>query len=71
MNRVLLTGRLTRDPEMRSLPSGKTVTNFSVATNEYRGGEERTEYHSVVTWERCLVAYNQSTYDLGRPRWWV
>jgi len=52
MNRVLLTGRLTRDPEMRSLPSGKVVTNFSVATNEYRGGEERTEYHSVVTWER-------------------
>ena len=52
MNRVLLTGRLTRDPEMRSLPSGKTVTNFSIATNEYRGGEERTEYHSVVTWER-------------------
>jgi hypothetical protein len=30
---------------MRSLPSGKAVTNFSVATNEYRGGEERTEYH--------------------------
>ena len=52
MNRVLLTGRLTRDPEMRSLPSGKTVTNFSVATNEYRGGEEHTEYHAVVTWER-------------------
>ena len=25
------------------------VTNFSVATNEYRGGEERTEYHSIVT----------------------
>ena len=52
MNRVLLTGRLTRDPETRSLPSGKTVTNFSIATNEYRGGEERTEYHSIVTWER-------------------
>ncbi len=52
MNRVLLTGRLTRDPEMRSLPSGKTVTNFSLATNEYRGGEERTEYHDIVTWER-------------------
>jgi single-strand DNA-binding protein len=52
MNRVLLTGRLTRDPEMRTLPSGKVVTNFSVATNEYRAGEERTEYHTVVTWER-------------------
>ncbi len=59
MNRVLLTGRLTRDPEMRTLPSGKTVTNFSVATNEYRGGEERTEYHSVVTWERLAQICGQ------------
>src|SRR5881394_3528954 len=37
VNRVLLTGRLTRDPEMRSLASGKAVTQFSVATNEYIG----------------------------------
>jgi single-strand DNA-binding protein len=59
MNRVLLTGRLTRDPEMRALPSGKTVTNFSVATNEYRGGEERTEYHSIVTWERLAEICGQ------------
>ena len=59
MNRVLLTGRLTRDPEMRSLPSGKTVTNFSVATNEYRGGEERTEFHSIVTWERLAEICGQ------------
>ena len=29
MNKVLLTGRLTRDPELRSLASGKTVTQFS------------------------------------------
>ena len=46
-------------PEMRSLPSGKAVTNFSVATNEYRGGEERTEYHSVVTWERLAEICGQ------------
>ena len=59
MNRVLLTGRLTRDPEMRSLPSGKTVTNFSLATNEYRKGEEYTEYHSVVTWERLAEICGQ------------
>jgi len=59
MNRVMLTGRLTRDPEMRSLPSGKTVTNFSVATNEYRKGEEYTEYHSVVTWERLAQICGQ------------
>jgi len=53
VNRVLLTGRLTRDPEMRSLSSGKSVTQFSVATNEYRGGGgEKAEYHNVVTWDR-------------------
>ncbi|MFH0751841.1 MAG: single-stranded DNA-binding protein [Chloroflexota bacterium] len=53
MNRVLLTGRLTRDPEMRALASGKHVTAFSVATNEYIGkGREKAEYHAVITWER-------------------
>ena len=53
MNKVLLTGRLTRDPEMRALASGKHVTSFSVATNEYVGnGREKAEYHSVIAWER-------------------
>src|SRR6187397_3285524 len=53
MNKVLLTGRLTRDPEMRSLASGKNVTTFTVATNEFIGhGKERAEYHPVVTWDR-------------------
>src|SRR5881392_3479732 len=53
VNRVLLTGRLTRDPEMRSLASGKAVTQFSVATNEYVGqGKEKAEYHNIVTWDR-------------------
>ncbi len=53
MNKVLLTGRLTRDPELRVLASGKNVTTFSVATNEYVGsGKEKAEFHSVVTWDR-------------------
>ena len=53
MNKVLLTGRLTRDPEMRALASGKSVTQFSVATNEYAGhGKERAEYHNIVTWDK-------------------
>src|SRR3954454_12935646 len=52
MNRVLLTGRLTRDPEMRSLASHKTVTNFSVETNDYQRGQEKAENHTVVTWDR-------------------
>ena len=52
MNRVLLTGRLTRDPEMRTVANGKTVAQFSIATNEYRGGQEKAEFHTVVTWDR-------------------
>lgn len=52
MNRVMLTGRLTRDPEMRTVSNGKTVTTFSIATNEYRGGQEKAEFHTVVTWDR-------------------
>ena len=59
MNRVLITGRLTRDPEMRKLATGKTVTQFSVATNDYRGGAEKAEYHSVVTWDRLAEICGQ------------
>jgi single-strand DNA-binding protein len=59
MNRVLLTGRLTRDPELRTLASGKTVTQFSLATNDYRGGKEYSEYHSVVTWDRLAEICGQ------------
>jgi single-strand DNA-binding protein len=53
VNKVMLTGRLTRDPEMRSLASGKNVTTFTVASNEFiGGGREKAEYHPVVTWDR-------------------
>ena len=53
MNRVVLTGRLTRDPEMRSLASGKSVTTFTVASNQFLGGgKEKAEYSNVVTWDR-------------------
>ena len=53
MNKVILAGRLTRDPEMRALASGKHVTQFSLATTEYAGnGQERPEYHNIVVWDR-------------------
>lgn len=55
INKVILVGRLGKDPEVRSTPSGTTVTKFSVATDERftdRAGEkqERTEWHNVVAW---------------------
>ena len=52
MNRVLLTGRLTRDPELRSTAAGKAVAQFSVASHEYVAGKEKSEFHSVVAWDR-------------------
>ena len=58
MNRVLLTGRLTRDPEMRVVSDNKRVTQFSIATNEYRGGQEQTEFHTIVTWVQVHTAYH-------------
>jgi single stranded DNA-binding protein len=69
MNKVLLVGRLTRDPELRTLPSGKHVTTFSVATNEYRGQNagERTEYHAIVAWDYCTVDANRDTIDATEP----
>ena len=60
MNRVLLTGRLTRDPELRALASGKSVTTFNVATNEYAGGgKEKAEFHTIVTWDKLAQVCGQ------------
>ena len=55
LNKVMLIGRLTRDPEMRYTPSGAPVTTFSLATNRYGQGpdgekKEYTDYHNVVVW---------------------
>ena len=53
LNKVQLIGNLTRDPEMKSLPSGIKVTTFSLATNrswkdQTGTRKEATEYHNVV-----------------------
>jgi single-strand DNA-binding protein len=55
LNRVMLIGRCTADPEMRYLPSGLPVTQLRIATNRYgssQDGERRefTDYHDVVVW---------------------
>lgn len=57
LNKALIYGNLTRDPEQRSLPSGVTVTSFSVATNRVwkdKNGakQESTDYHNVVVFGR-------------------
>ncbi len=53
LNKAMIYGNLTRDPEMKALPSGMNVTSFSIATNRVyndRDGkrQEQVEYHNVV-----------------------
>jgi single-strand DNA-binding protein len=55
INKAILVGRLGKDPEIRSTPSGQTVARFSIATDEKftdRNGEkqERTEWHNIAAW---------------------
>src|SRR5256886_8878594 len=55
VNKVILVGRLGRDPETRYTGSGQAVANFSLATDESykdRNGErqKRTEWHKIVVW---------------------
>jgi single-strand DNA-binding protein len=55
VNKAILVGNLGRDPEVRYLPSGQSVANFSIATTETfndRSGarQERTEWHRIVAW---------------------
>src|SRR3990167_1518136 len=57
LNKALLIGNLTRDPELRSLPSGVKVCSFSLATNRVwkdKNGarQESTDYHNVVVFGR-------------------
>ncbi len=57
LNRVFIAGNLTRDPELRALPSGANVAQFGVATNRvYKdkdgNRQEATEYHNIVVFGR-------------------
>lgn len=57
INKALIFGNLTRDPEMKTLPSGMSVTSFGLATNRVyndRDGkrQEQTEYHNIVVFGR-------------------
>jgi len=57
LNKAMVIGNLTRDPEVRSTSSGATVTNFAVATNlvwtDQQGQrQERAEFHNIVAWRK-------------------
>ncbi len=64
VNKVILVGRLTRDPDMRTTTTGQQVATIGMATNNFwtdKGGtrQERTEYHTVILWGRLAEIAGQ------------
>lgn len=64
LNRAMIIGRLTRDPESRATPQGSSVANFSVATNfswvdQAGQRQEKVEYHNIVAWRKLADICNQ------------
>ncbi len=71
LNKALLYGNLTRDPEVRALPSGQQVATFSIATNRTFKNKEgqqqdQTEYHNIVAFGRTAEVIGQYLKK-GRP----
>lgn len=57
LNKAMIIGNLTRDPELRNTPTGQTVAVFSVATNfvwtDQSGQQQKkTEFHNVIAWRK-------------------
>jgi len=64
VNKAILVGRLTRDPDMRTTSSGQSVATLSMATNNFwtdKSGtkQEKTEFHNVVLWGRLAEIAGQ------------
>lgn len=64
VNKVILVGRLTRDPETRSTQSGQTVTTIGLATSHRwsdKSGQkqEKTEFHTIIVWGRLAEIASQ------------
>lgn len=55
MNRAILVGRITRDPELRTTPAGVSTTNFTIAVNrafQNQNGEREADFINVVVWRK-------------------
>lgn len=68
LNRVILIGRLVRDPELRYVPSGQPVASFTLAVDRpftSQQGEQQTDFIDIVAWRRLA---EQVTQYLGKGR---
>ncbi len=58
INQVIIMGRLTRDPEMRTTPGGKSVTSFSLAVDR-QGSDDTADFFDITAWEKLGELVNQ------------
>lgn len=68
LNRIILIGRLTRDPELRYVPSGQPVASFTLAVDRSfvnQQGERATDFIDIVAWRRLA---EQVTQHLAKGR---
>ena len=68
LNRIILIGRLTRDPELRYVPSGHPVASFTLAVDRpfaNQQGERQTDFIDIVAWRRLA---EQVTQHLNKGR---
>jgi single-strand DNA-binding protein len=59
INRAILIGRAGKDPEIRSTPSGTTVANITLATSKKVKGEESTQWHRLVFFDKLAEVVQQ------------
>jgi single-strand DNA-binding protein len=64
LNKAMIIGNLTRDPEVKTIPNGTTVASFSIATNyvwtdQAGQKQEKVEYHNIVAWRRLAEICGQ------------
>lgn len=59
MNQVNLIGRLGQEVDLKYTQNGKAVASISMATSEKRSGQEKTEWHKVIVWEKLAELCNQ------------
>ena len=59
MNKVMLIGNLTRDPEFMTSASGVNVCKFAIAINSGFGDNSRTDYFNIVTWRNYAESCNK------------
>jgi len=59
VNKVILLGRIGKDPELKHTTSGTSVCSFSLATETSYGGKKETTWHNIVAWGKQAETINE------------